>query len=58
MSKREMIDTDDDRRYVRRDDGDKFKGSVDVCPSLSSYARHNARNNTKPGQGDRGDRKH
>lgn len=54
MTKRELIDTGTDKRYVRRDKDGKFKESVDVSRSLSADARHDA----KPGQGDKGDRKH
>ncbi len=32
MSKRELIDTGTDKRYVRRDEEGKFKESVDVSP--------------------------
>ncbi|APG86648.1 hypothetical protein SAMCCGM7_pA0309 (plasmid) [Sinorhizobium americanum CCGM7] len=36
MSKRELIDTGTDKRYVRRDERGQFKQSVDVGRSLSS----------------------
>jgi hypothetical protein len=58
MTKREMIDTGNDKRYVRRDDAGKFKKSVDISRSLSADARRDAKTDAKPGQGDRGDRKH
>jgi hypothetical protein len=58
MSKRELIDTGTDKRYVRRDDNGQFKESVDVGRSLSADKRHVAKNDAKPGEGDRGDRKH
>ncbi|EJZ18453.1 hypothetical protein NE852_31530 (plasmid) [Rhizobium sp. Pop5] len=58
MSKRELIDTGTDKRYVRRDKKGRFKESDDVSRSLSSDARHEARREAKPGQGDKGDRKH
>lgn len=58
MSKRELIDTGTDKRYVRRDDDGKFKESVDVSRSLSADARHDAEHAAKLGQGDKGDRKH
>ena len=58
MTKREMIDTGNDKRYVRRDDEGKFKKSVDVSRSLSADARRDAQTDAKPGQGDKGDRKH
>jgi hypothetical protein len=57
MSKRELIDTGTDKRYVRRDEDGKFKQSVDVPRSLSADTRHDAKNDAKPGQGDKGDRK-
>jgi hypothetical protein len=57
MTKREMIDTGNDKRYVRRDDEGRFKKSVDVSRSLSADARREAKTDAKPGQGDRGDRK-
>lgn len=58
MSKREMIDAGNDKRYVRRDDEGQFKESVDVSRSLSSDARHDAKNAAELGRGDKGDRKH
>ncbi|WP_176538971.1 hypothetical protein [Rhizobium sp. J15] len=39
MSKRELIDTGTDKRYVRRDKKGRFKESDDVSRSLSSDAR-------------------
>ena len=57
MSKRELIDTGTDKRYVRRDDEGKFKESVDVGRSLAADQRQHAKTESKPGQGDRGDRK-
>lgn len=36
MSKRELIDTGTDKRYVRRNEGGQFKESVDVGRSLST----------------------
>lgn len=40
-AKRELIDTGSDKRYVRRDTGDR---------------RQKAKTEARPGQGDRGDR--
>jgi hypothetical protein len=57
MTKREMINTGNDKRYVRRDNEGKFKESVDVSRSLSADAQHDAKNGTERGQGDKGDRK-
>jgi hypothetical protein len=58
MSKRELIDTGTDKRYVRRDKEGKFKKSIRVSRSLSAEARHDAKHDVKPGQGDKGDRRH
>lgn len=57
MTKRELIDTGTDKRYVRRDEAGRFKESVDVGRSLSRDRRKQAENDAKPGEGDRGDRK-
>ena len=56
-SKRELIDTGTDKRYVRRDEEGQFKESDDVGKSLSQDQKREAKNVAKPGQGDRGDRK-
>jgi hypothetical protein len=55
MSKRELIDTGTDKRYVRRNEQGQFKESVNVGRSLSAEKRHDARHDAKSGQGDRGD---
>jgi hypothetical protein len=52
---RELIETDRDKRYVRRDDKGRFKESDDVSRSLSQDVRRDAENKAKKGQGDRGD---
>jgi len=57
MSKRELIDTGTDKRYVRRDDAGRFKESDDVGRSLAADRRQKAKTEAKPGQGDRGDQK-
>jgi hypothetical protein len=57
MSKRELIETGADKRYVRRDEQGQFKESVDVGRSLSADKRHKAKTIAKPGEGDRGDHK-
>lgn len=57
MTKRELIDTGTDKRYVRRDEKGQFKESVDVGKSLSQDRRKKAKTVSKPGEGDRGDRK-
>ena len=55
-SKRELIDTGTDKRYVRRDSKGQFKESDDVGRSLSADRRQKAKTKSKPGHGDRGDR--
>ena len=55
--KRELIDTGSDKRYVRRDAAGRFKESDDVGRSLSADRRRSAKTVSKPGQGDKGDRK-
>jgi len=54
---RKLIDTGNDKRYVRRDDQGQFKEVVDVGRSLTQDRRTEARNQSKNGEGDRGDRK-
>jgi hypothetical protein len=56
MTKRELIDTGNDKRYVRRGEKGQFKESDDVGRSLSQDVRKKAKTVAKPGQGDRGDR--
>lgn len=57
MSKRELIDTGTDKRYVRRDEEGRFDEVVDVGKSSAADQRQDAKHDAKPGQGDRGDRK-
>ena len=57
MSKRELIDTGTDKRYVRRDDQGRFKESDDVGRSLAQDVRKKAKHESESGQGDRGDQK-
>jgi hypothetical protein len=57
MSKRELIDTGTDKRFVRRDEEGRFKESVDVGRSLAADQRQQAKTRVGSGQGDRGDRK-
>jgi hypothetical protein len=56
-SKRELVDTGTDKRYVRRDTKGRFKESDDVGRSLSQDIRHEVKTAAKAGQGDKGDRK-
>ena len=55
MSTREEIAPNGDKRYIRRDDHGRIKTSVEEGRSLSDDARHKAKRDAKPGQGDRGD---
>ena len=57
-SKRELIDTGNNKRYVRRDSQGRFKESDDVGRSLAADRRQKAKTETKSGHGDRGDRSH
>ncbi|HEY2963714.1 MAG TPA: hypothetical protein VGJ37_14940 [Pyrinomonadaceae bacterium] len=56
-SKRELIDTGGDKRYVRRDDQGHFDEVDDVSRSLAQDVRKHAKNTVRSGQGDRGDQK-
>ena len=56
-SGRELIDTGNDKRYVRRDDKGRFDEVDDVSRSLSQDVRKHAKNTVRSGQGDRGDQK-
>jgi len=56
-AKRELIDTGTDKRYVRRGSSGRFKESDDVGRSLAQDRRVKAKTASKPGQGDKGDRK-
>ena len=56
-SKRELIDTGKDKRYVRRDEKGQFEDVSDVGRSLAQDVKQEAKNKVKPGQGDRGDQK-
>lgn len=57
MTKRELIDTGTDKRYVRRDEAGRFKESDDVGRSLAQDRRQHAKTVSRKGEGDRGDRK-
>ena len=52
----ELIDTTRDKRYVRRDDRGEFEEVEDVGRSSANDQRRDAENETRKGQGDRGDR--
>jgi len=55
-SKRELINTGTDKRFVRRDEMGHFKESDDVSRSLTQDRKQQAQTKVKSGQGDRGDR--
>lgn len=56
-SKRELVDTGTDKRFVRRDKQGQFKESDDVGRSLAQDRRRSAKTASKSGHGDKGDRK-
>ena len=56
-SKRELIDTGRDKRFVRRDDQGQFDRETDVGRSLAPDRKKHAITVVEPGQGDRGDQK-
>jgi hypothetical protein len=56
-SKRELIDTGNDKRYVRRNEKGEIKESDDVGRSLAADMRKKAKTVVPAGQGDRGDQK-
>ena len=56
--KRELIEPHKgDKRFVRRDENGRFAESDDVSRSLSQDQKRQAKTESKPGQGDKGDRK-
>ncbi|ASR10295.1 hypothetical protein CHY08_24860 (plasmid) [Rhizobium leguminosarum bv. viciae] len=55
MTKRELIDTGTDKRYVRRNKQGQFKESDDVGRSLAADRRQTAKTKAKAGEGDQGD---
>jgi len=57
MADRELIDTGNDKRFVRRDDEGRFKESDDVGKSLAADRRTHAQTTAPKGQGDKGDQK-
>jgi hypothetical protein len=55
--KRELIDTGNDKRYVRRDEQGRFDEVEDKARADSQDRKRDAKNTTTSGQGDRGDRR-
>lgn len=56
-AKRESIAPNGDKRYIRRDEQGRITESVDASKSLSQGVKNHAKNASKPGHGDEGDRK-
>jgi hypothetical protein len=56
-TKRELINTGRDKRYVRRDDQGQFDEVDDQGRSLSQDRRRKSKKAVISGQGDKGDRK-
>lgn len=56
-SHRELIDTGNDKRFVRRNEKGQFDEVVDVGQSLAQDRRQHAKTEVPSGQGDRGDQK-
>jgi hypothetical protein len=56
--KRELLDTGTSKRYIRRDDQGRFTADqVEIGRSLAADQPQQSKATTKPGQGDRGDRR-
>jgi len=55
--KRELIAPKGDKRLVRRDENGRITESDDLGKSLAQDVRKKAATKSKPGQGDRGDRR-
>jgi hypothetical protein len=56
-AKRELIDTGNDKRYVRRNEKGQFDEVDDQSRSLSQDVKKKARTKVSSGQGDKGDQK-
>ena len=56
-TKRDLIEPQGDKRYVKRTAKGRFKESDEVSRSLSTDQRKTAKKRTKAGYGDQGDRK-
>lgn len=56
MPDRELIDTGNNKRYVRRDEDGQFNESEDVGKASAQDQKRDAESDTKSGQGDKGDR--
>ena len=56
-TKRKLVDTGRDKRFVRRGKKGRFKESDDLGRSLTADRRKKAKRKVKSGYGDRGDRR-
>ena len=56
-SHRELVDTGNDKRFVRRNEQGQFDEVTDVGRSLANDRKQQAKTKVPPGQGDRGDQK-
>jgi hypothetical protein len=56
-SHRELVDTGNEKRFVRRNEKGQFDETVDVGKSLTQDRKQRAKHEVPPGQGDRGDQK-
>jgi hypothetical protein len=56
-SRRELIDTGKDKRFVRRNEKGQFDEVADVGRSLARDRKQEAKHKVPAGQGDRGDQK-
>ncbi len=53
--KRELIEPNGDKRYIKRDEQGRIKESDDVSRSLSQDVKKTAKKKVEPGYGDQGD---
>lgn len=54
-SKRELIESNNDKRYVKRNKRGEFTENVDQTKSLRQDVKQHAKTKAKPGHGDEGD---
>ena len=57
MSKRELIAPKGDKRFARRSKKGRFSEQDDVGKSLAADRKRSAKKTSKPGYGDKGDRR-
>ena len=56
-SHRELVETNNDKRFVRRDEKGQFDEVSDVGRSLAQDRKQQAKKTVPAGQGDKGDQK-